>query len=58
MIVIDQYILSAIVTIALFIAYRLGLKSAVEKNDTLRVERIVDHTVDKLCEEDLTFIEK
>jgi len=51
MIVIDQYILSAIVTFALFIAYRLGLKSAVEKNDTLRVERIVDHTVDKLRDE-------
>ncbi|MBV23005.1 MAG: hypothetical protein CMA53_02765 [Euryarchaeota archaeon] len=51
MIVIDQYILSAIVTFALFIAYRLGLKSAVQKYDTQRIERIVDHTVDKLCDE-------
>ena len=51
MIVIDQYILSAIVTVALLISYRIGYRASVEKRDDLRVERIVDHTVDKLCNE-------
>ena len=51
MIVIDQYILSAIVTVALLISYRIGYRASVEKRDDLRVERIVNHTVDKLCNE-------